>query len=161
MKLSTRLALLQLSLLQTDYLYFRQLKHRSISRIPYPAISSFTSSSLLADMTSQNSPSTQDNLPSHTTQDAKQILPFQLTNALSHVHSFVTNFPVPALRHHLKFLLPHLRVVIQTIPSNPPRQLHILLHNRHSLRMYRQQIRVFEQMHQIRLGSFLQRHQCL
>lgn len=42
-------------------------------------------------------------------------------------------------------------------PPNPPRQLHILLHNRHPLRMDGAQIRVFEQMHHERLRGFLER----
>jgi len=73
----------------------------------------------------------------------------------------ITHFPAIPFQHHLRSRPSHLRVIIQTIPSNPSRQLHILLHNRHSLRMYRQQIRILKQMHQVRLRSFLQCHQCL
>lgn len=42
-------------------------------------------------------------------------------------------------------------------PPYPPRQLNVLLHNRHPLRMYSTQIGVFKQVHHKRLRRLLQR----
>lgn len=42
-------------------------------------------------------------------------------------------------------------------PPNPPRQLNVLLHNRHPLRVDRAQIRILKQVHQERFGALLQR----
>ena len=48
----------------------------------------------------------------------------------------------------------------QASPSSPdsPRQLDILLHDGHSLRVYGAQIRVLEEVHHEGFGAFLQRH---
>ena len=49
------------------------------------------------------------------------------------------------------------RVRLRALPADPPRELDVLRHDRHPLRVDGAQVRVLKQAHQVRLGSLVQR----
>merc|ERR1712212_476940 len=73
---------------------------------------------------------------------------FQHTEIHTHTYTYAF-FPFDTFTHHI--------TSSRLFPSNPSRQLHILGHNRHSLRMNGAKIRVLEEAYKVSLRGLLER----